>query len=299
MKKSLITFIIVLFVLAGSASAASTIWTGTNSSAWDDAGNWSAGIPTALLEARIDDASVPNFLTIQAGDDAQCERLTVRISGQVYMTGGSVTMNGASGRWRVGWRSGDDSYMEVTGGTINTNYTLQMCEDLGAAGILIFENATANIGRGIDVGTSTGGTATFTMNSGTFTAANNGDIYSSQVGAAGTLNMNGGLLALQALLTVRDGGVVNLGGGSIEATGLSLSSSGNMDITQGLLLLSGDHQSAVEGYILSSQLMGYGDPGNVQYYFDDYTTSVWAVPEPATFILLGIGGLFIRRLRRK
>lgn len=288
---------LILTAAAGNALAVSTNWTGASSTSWNDAGNWSGTVPDATLEARIDNAGVPNYLTIAAGDNAQCERLTLRSSGIAYMTGGSLTMNGVSGRWRIGWRVNDDSYFTVTGGTITTNYTLQIADDTGATGALIFGGAIATIGRAIDVGDVSGGVASFTMNSGEFTASTLGD-YGSQVGTAGTLNMNGGVLNLQASLTVRDGGVVNLGGGLLEATSLGLSATGSMDITAGMLELAGDASGTVDGYISSGQLTGYGSPGNVQYYWDGNTTSVWAIPEPATIVLLGLGGLFLMRRRK-
>lgn len=212
-KLFILASVVLVLALAGNVLAIETIWSGFVDSEWSNTSNWSAGVPDITLDGRIDDAAVPNYLTIHAGDDAHCARLTVRASGICYMTGGYLTMHYGSGRWRVGWRTGDDSFMDVSGGTINTIYTLQIADDLDSKGTLVFNNATATIGRGIDVGDGSGGVATFNMDGGVFNASTIGS-YSSQVGRASVLNMSGGTINFNNALSVAgqaflDGGVIN------------------------------------------------------------------------------------------
>jgi hypothetical protein len=280
---------------------------------------------------------VPPFApVIDSADNLTIERLTVRKFGKAYMTGGSLTMAGTSGRWRVGWRAGDDSYMEVTGGTITTAYTLEIAvNDAGSRGTagasnrgeLVFGNATASIGRGITLGDTTTSThptlggpdiAILTMNSGTFTTSTLGT-YGMLIQQGGTYNMKGGVMNLKDTLTINANatdttihGVINLSGGTIQGlTAFVLNGTGgaNIDITGGKIIFTGDLRGVIQTAVDNGRITGNGilggfevgmpDPaGDLRWYYDGANTSLWAIPEPATLTLFGLGGLFLIRRKR-
>lgn len=337
-----LTALILVVISVNSTYAALHYWTGQASDDWSDLNNWtrqttttplppavSITLPGSADEAVIDFSQVvatydsPYNLVIDSSDYIEVERLTVRKFGSVSMTGGDLYMMGASGRWRVGWRGGDDSYMNVSGGTITTKYTLQMSDNQGTAGAsksrLDFANATASIGREIIMGDTTNPTSTIVFNlySGSFTTGTDTTLVSSSNIKNGTLNMFDGSLILEGTLTVgaaNTEGRINLAGGTISgATALvlggSASGAANIDITGGKLIFNGDLRTAIDGYVLSGRILGYGvqggfevgtpdPPGNLRWYYDGEFTSLWAVPEPATLTLLGLGALMMIRKKR-
>ncbi len=337
-----LTALILVVISVNSTYAVLHYWTGQASDDWSDLNNWtrqttttplppaaSATLPSSLDEACIDFSQVvatydsPYNLVIDSSDYIEIERLTVRKFGSVSMTGGDLYMMGASGRWRVGWRGGDDSYMNVTGGTITTKYTLQMSDNQGTAGAsksrLDFANATASIGREIIMGDTTNPTSTIVFNfySGSLTTGTDATLISSSNIKNGTLNMFDGSLILEGTLTVgaaNTEGRINLSGGTISgATNLvlngSASGAANIDITGGKLIFNGDLRTAIDGYVTSGRILGYGvqggfevgtpdPPGNLRWYYDGEFTSLWAVPEPATLTLFGLGALMMIRKKR-
>jgi hypothetical protein len=341
-----LTALILAMISVNATYGVLHYWSGQTSDDWSVLTNWTeqtaitpvppaaaASLPGSADEAVIDFQQVvatydaPFNPVIDSADNLTIDRLTVRKFGTISMTGGTLNMVGASGRWRIGWRASDNSYMEVTGGTINTAYTLEIAEN-GTGGLakgeLKFSNATAVIGRGItlgDVGTTaagTGSTAIFTMNSGSFTTGNLGS-YGMTVFENGRMNMNGGMLTLKDGLVVNADtldttihGVINLAGGTIQgAVSLTLNGTGaaNIDITGGKLILTGDLRDTIQTAVDNGRITGNGilggyevgmpDPaGDLRWYYDGTNTSMWAVPEPATLTLIGLGGLFLIRKKR-
>ncbi len=85
--------------------------------------------------------------------------------------------------------------------------------------------------------------------------------------------------------------------------------SGTMDITGGVLLLSGDATALIQEYVTGNYLTAYGGSGQILFDFDvthsGFTTvSAITVPEPSSCILLALGaGVALaargRRRRRK
>ncbi len=131
----------------------------------------------------------------------------------------------------------------------------------------------------------------------------------------GRLTMTGGLISISdgnSLLIGTDGstGLVELVDGLIMAGGLEIGppgSGGKMDIRAGTLVLNGNQMDYVLDLITAGLLTAYGTNGSgpvIQWQYDynvrnpDRTT-VSVIPEPATLILLSLGGLVLRHRKRR
>src|SRR5262245_43639444 len=68
----------VLFILLMAASAgAQTSWTGTSSTAWATAANWTAGVPTATVDAIIGDTNFTGLFQPSLSANSACKSLTI------------------------------------------------------------------------------------------------------------------------------------------------------------------------------------------------------------------------------
>jgi len=126
----------------------------------------------------------------------------------------------------------------------------------------------------------------------------------------GRLTMTGGAISVadaNALKIGLDGstGLVDLFGGTIMAGDLMIGAPGSggiMDIREGTLILAGDRRENVARFIQTGLITAYGGIGGAECRYDyDVSnpgkTTVTAIPEPATIVLLGISAFALRRRR--
>jgi T5SS/PEP-CTERM-associated repeat protein len=200
-------------VLAATTPSGATDWTGTISTDWFTAGNWSAGIPTSAVNAIID--TVAPHATVVGVPGAQADRLSVGNSGTGTLTiqgGGTVSNNIGF----IGVNSGSTGTVTVTGaGSTWTNPFGLLVGRTGTGTLTIQNGGAVSDSSGVaafgsSIATTVGsiGTVTVTGAGSTWT-----DVVHIIVGDGGT-----------GTLTIQNGGVVSSGlsssiGGGLGSTG--------------------------------------------------------------------------------
>ena len=148
------------------------------------------------------------------------------------------------------------------------------------------------------------GTATVNMNGGDLNAP--GNFVVGRFGQ-GLLNVNDGSVtaggSLQIGIETSSGsGEVHLDGGTITAGGFDMGPGpATMDITDGILKISGDIGAYINDQITSGILTGFGGTGVVKHSFAMDVTTIWAeaIPEPTSIALLGLAGSLLAIGRRR
>jgi hypothetical protein len=250
----------------GSAALATT-WTNADpaDNFWTTPGNWGSGLPSAGVNAQIDNPDV-NGPLITDGMDAQCERLkgpgySIPPGCELTITGGSLTFHRY---WRLGF-GGATGTVNMSGGTIpnKCNYAVYMSD----GGTLNLSGGEVKSGLWIpsELDANSAACCTLNMTGGTVNAKAE-EIPDSREITIGTKGAGYGL--------------VNLHGGTIVTETFAIGSRGQMDITEGTLYVDNDVTGTIEGYVNDGYITAYAGTGLVLYSFDDVnnTTVVSAVP---------------------
>ncbi len=119
----------------------------------------------------------------------------------------------------------------------------------------------------VKIGNNASETGTLYIKSGASVTIGNSNTNIGYYGTA-TLDMDGGTLNVNTLrVGYKSGstGHVQLDGGTINASGISLGASGTgtMDIEAGTLIIDGDVESTIDGYVTAGDLTAYGGTGTV------------------------------------
>ena len=263
--KKLVVLMCVLSVV-GVASAA-TVWnpiantTNPGSTAWADADNWTQGnIPGSLDQ-----------VVFNVGGQVECQ-ITGAEAASKFVTGENGTLSGgqmirimSGGSLSVGFEPLGNSWVAI-------GYN----EDAGD--MVVEAGAALDINAHLYLGMNTGAIGRLAVN-GTVDVADTFR-YGRSTGSEGYMDINDGgvftarylnsALPFGGLITISDSGKFVLTGGEDS----------DRDLTQALI---------DNGFMVA----GAGQSLSLDLVENNWT--VTAVPEPATMLLLGLGGLLIRR----
>lgn len=175
---SLLLFVLTFLILP-LLSMAQTSWKGTISTAWNNAGNWTAGVPTSTVDAVLGDASFTGSFQPAISSSASCKSLTVggtvattltvgknlTVLGNVTInSNGSLSQNHASITLKGNWSNAGSYSTGSNSATVIFSGTVQ---SLGGSSVTSFRKLTISIGSTLTLGanvTVTGGSSRLTIN---------------------------------------------------------------------------------------------------------------------------------------
>ncbi len=272
-RKFLVLFCgVMLLAVASNTFAGGGLWLGAGKpdQLWDTAANWENGVPALGETAFVTFAGsgATEGPIIQSGINAEV--------GTIILGYDAFTTN-----------PGDTTTMNMTGGALTSSGDFWLGKDDGNDG---------NEGPGI-----------FDLSGGIASVA--GHLIVGQ-GSAGVINQTDGSMTAFRLVLDWDSnspGTYNLHGGTLEVTDppapIHFRPGALMDITEGTMLLTGDHTPTIDGIVTAGQLTAFGGSGTILYDYDVTNlgqTTVWAViPEPTSAMLFGIAGLLWMVRRRR
>ena len=264
-----VSVVCVAILLMASIASASTVWNPAangiyppDAGDWGVAANWTNGVPDAVEKAVFNVGGAAEAWVSDAQSGAQVVQGDGDDGGVLRIVSGGILTTKAGAWSAVGYDNTAHTIVE-TGGTYNFSQHAWIGLNDGAVGTLDINGGTVTVGSMLGLGWSD-------------------DILAT---SQGFVNVNdGGLLALS---NIHGDGSTSVKHGSL----LSINGTGRITIANNFV-------GVFEAYATAGLMAGDGTLGNVVATFDEganLTTVV--VPEPVSMLLLGLGGLLIRKRR--
>lgn len=188
---------------------------------------------------------------------------------------GSGHLWSTSGNWNNGVPSSSDfAIIDVSGShcEIDSSVTA-ICQKAsighnnGTCYLDISGGSLTAAAKKIHVGRYSGGTGIINMSGGTININDNSyGVFNIGFAGNGTVNMTGGTINVKVSMNIpfdTGTGTVNLDGGTISCGDITMTSSGDLDITEGTLIIDGDETSTVNSYVTSGYITAYDGSGTV------------------------------------
>jgi len=318
MKKNLSIVVCAFAVLGASTGLSQTIFLGGDVS---NAVNWDNGLPTSggnpgtvAVDGTVPEAGSPitNYVVTQTAGAISNASFTGNAQ-----SGGEWNLNGGSYTTRALNLSNAAAY-NVGGGFADLGNNNRDVVVVSASSFNV-TSGNVNLGRHLLLNQSS-----FTISGGTLTGDTDTDLGTRAFNNTGTMNFNGGTVSVFRLDFSGSGTTASFGGtsaGSVTAnsflganvslnflTGtlmdLSFTDVADWAETQwdaDSLLYNGQDSSSLGLSWNDVTTVGFGDGSFFEYDDGTNTLSLAVIPEPAPvtlFLLAGLAGLFLYRLRR-
>ncbi|MES2774993.1 MAG: hypothetical protein V4722_12455 [Bacteroidota bacterium] len=193
MRSTLVLFAVLLLATNTSSLYAQTTWTGNLNNDWNNAGNWSAGVPSAADDVTIPSTTKDPGISV-AG--AVAKSVTVLVDGRLAVSfAGTLTINGATTQGILNQGIIVNSGSIIVGNTsavgptgIRNEYLITnqfggqiQVERATATGIYLTATAFINNDGTIGVGATVASGSTGIYNAGAFTNNEAGQVYIDRV----------------------------------------------------------------------------------------------------------------------
>jgi len=251
----------ILLLLSSLAVQAQTSWKGTVSTAWNNASNWTAGVPTASVDAIIGDASFTGSFQPTISSSATCKALTINSTGSPVLTiskslsiagdlnlnaGGTISHRGVVVTIKGNWNNAGTYTPTVNNARVNFAGVTQSISGTAATA---FRRLTVNAGSTVTLNSNISVATAFSVD-GTFTPVENATPPvvsgggSLSVGANGLLKVNAATFAGNYSLS----GTVTLSAGSrIDYSATLVNQTVRENVTYSTLIISGSGVKTLAG----------------------------------------------------